>query len=224
MLKAFYQQYRHSLLLATSAFVAGILLTVIAYIPMQKALSDLQGQQQQHVAQRQELLQRTAACEIDNQVMHNSKKALQRLVEEQQQEIDEHNKNLQFYRQLMQAEPSKEGLDLNASSIIPLAGGQYLYRFTFVQYARKHALLNLSLQIELHGIQQGKEIAYPLTDLLVEGVEPVERLRFKYFQVVEGKLILPQGFQPDTIVIRAISAKRGVAPWQQQLAWQIQEP
>jgi len=224
MLKTFIQRYRHLLLTASVAFVLGVLLTMAAYIPMQQELAELQEEQQAHVQQRQDILKRTAACEIDNQVMHNSKKALQRLVEEQQQEIEEHNKNLKFYRQLMQAEPSKEGLDLNAWSIIPLANGQYLYRFTFVQYARKHALLNLNLQIELRGIQEGEEIAYPLADLLVEGVEPVERLRFKYFQVVEGKLILPEGFQPDTIVIRAISAKRGVAPWQQQLAWQIQEP
>lgn len=193
-------------------------------MPMQQELADLQAQQQAHVQQRQDILKRTAACEIDNQVMHNSKKALQRLVEEQQQEIEEHNKNLKFYRQLMQSEPSKEGLDLNAWSIIPLTSGEFLYRFTFVQYARKHALLNLKLQIELRGIQEGAEIAYPLNDLLAEGVEPVERLRFKYFQVVEGRLALPQGFQPDTLVIQAISARRGEAPWQQQLVWQIQEP
>lgn len=225
MPKRFWTQYRHLLLFVGIAFAAGLAVSAIGYMPVQHERDALLADQQRLQQQYQDALHKLAACEVDTNVLRNSKTALRRSLDEQQQQLAEQDKALGFYRQLMVADTPKEGLDLNAFSLIPLAvANQYLYRFTFVQYARNHALLNLALSIDVRGTQNGEERSYPLSQLLVAGTELPERLRFKYFQVVEGTLTLPVDFQPGTIILRAVSSAKNAAPWEREVNWQLQEP
>lgn len=223
MIKRYLTQYRNLLLFVSVAFVVGFSVPALLYVPAQVALDELQEQHDQLQLRYLETLQNLASCEMHSTVVRNSKDALRKSLEEQQQLLAEQDKTLGFYRQLMVADTPKEGLDLNAYSIIPLVNNRYVYRLTFVQFARNHLQLNLALTVEVRGSEQGVEKSYPLADLLVEGVELPERLRFKYFQIVEGTLQLPEGFEPASIVISTLANTKKAVPWEREVNWHVQE-
>lgn len=223
MIKRYLKQYRNVLLFVSVAFVIGFSIPALLYVPTQVALEELQDQNDQLQLRYLDALQKLASCEMDNSVVRNSKDALRRSIEEQQQLLAEQDKALGFYRQLMVADTPKEGLDLNGFSIIPLANHRFIYRFTFVQYARNHTILNLALTVHVNGKENGAEKIYPLSDLLIPGIELPEHLRFKYFQIVEGTLELPKGFEPISIIISAKANTKNAVPWEREMIWQTQE-
>ena len=223
MIKRYLKQHRSLLLFVSVAFAVGFFIPALLYVPAQVALEELQDQHDQLQLRYLDALKKLASCEMDNSVVRNSKDALRRSIEEQQQLLAEQDKTLGFYRQLMVADTPKEGLDLNAFSLIPLANHRFVYRFTFVQYARNHATLNLALRIDVNGKMDGVEKLYPLADLLTPGVDLPDRLRFKYFQIVEGTLELPEGYEPTSVIISARANTKNAVPWEREVIWQTQE-
>ena len=54
-------------------------------------------------------------------------------------------------------------------------------------------------------------------------VKQFGKLRFKYFQKMEGQLTLPLGFVLEQIVIDALIKKKKAKPWQRIVDWQTEE-
>ena len=109
----------------------------------------------------------------------------------------------------------------------------YSYQFVFVQYAKRHNLLRAEVAIKILGTQDGKARFLNLKDLHQDdenkdgktnkNVKQFGNLRFKYFQKMEGRLTLPQGFVPEQIVIDATIKKKKSKPWQRIVDWKTEE-
>jgi len=77
------------------------------------------------------------------------------------------------------------------------------------QLALKHNVLKGSVSVSVVGIQDGLQKTYSLGQLLVGQESAALKLRFKYFQNIEGELQLPSGFEPQRVdvVAKATSPK-----------------
>ncbi|CAA0078386.1 Uncharacterised protein [BD1-7 clade bacterium] len=170
------------------------------------------------------LINRLAESDADSQVYRTAQLALRRRVDEQAQTITAVNRQLDFYRLLMEGSDSRNGLDLTGSLIYPLddVKNGYHFRFTFVQYAKRRQVLRATLSIVLQGVQAGMPKRYPLNQLLVSS-ENSTKLRFKYFQSIEGQLRLPDAFEPQQFVIDAQIKSKNAKPWQRIVEWQTEE-
>ena len=217
--------YRHLLLFMLAALLLGIAsVMVFFYLPLREDMAQLQKRNQQLEQNREALLQRVAASEVENEVLKSSKLALREALDAQQAELAEKEKSLDFFRQLMVTDSDNAGLALNGLTLAATPEPQtFFYRLTFVQYAKKHRRMNASLSVAVHGSQQGEKTTYALADLLTENSAWPGKLGFKYFQVLEGRLRLPQGFEPETIDIEAIPADKRDQPLKRTIDWQIKE-
>ena len=105
-----------------------------------------------------------------------------------------------------------------------------------MQYAKRHNLLQADISVKLLGTQEGEAKFICLKDLHHGGgerdnkskktnrnVKQFGKLRFKYFQKMEGLLTLPVGFVPEQIVIDALIKKKKAKPWQRIVDWQAEE-
>lgn len=167
-----------------------------------------------------------AACQMEVQILTIGKTSLQSLTEDLQQQVADQEKDLTFYRKLMASETGKEGLDLNAWSLIQLSDNSYLLRLTFVQYAAQHPLMNASLEIRVLGRENQQLMQYAMRDLLQESEAESafeQRLRFRYFQIVEIRFVLPEDFVAEKITLDAVPAARNAKAWQTEILWQVQE-
>lgn len=193
------------------------------YWHAKREISTKQEEVDRVAAEKKDMLRKLAAAEVEARVLRSSQANLKKTLEERENTIAEQETSLEFYRQLMVVEDKKEGLELNTYTITRAdMPNSYHFRFTFVQYAKQHMNLKAKVKIRLEGKEQGKVAIYYLRDLLMGAAADYGALDFKYFQVLEGEIALPKGFEPEQIVVDA-ELKLKNESWQRKLPWQIEE-
>jgi hypothetical protein len=101
--------------------------------------------------------------------------------------------------------------------------GHYAYRIVAQQEARKHSPLRGELTAEVFGILDEQQVSYPLAELSDDLDEQVVLLRFRYFQAIEGELILPDGFEPKGVSLVASASAPRKKEVRERFPWQLQE-
>lgn len=175
----------------------------------------------------QELLALQAELEVQrlqSELDRTAQGIVRREIAAQKEQIANLEEGLRFYKGLMAPEEITQGLSLRKLELIGTEfSDRFVFRLVAQQEALKHATLKGSLSIELFGRQGGGELAYSLADISddIEG-NPVT-LRFRYFQPIEGELVLPAGFTPQEFrVIAKASAPREMEV-REQFQWDVQE-
>jgi hypothetical protein len=132
---------------------------------------------------------------------------------------------LLFYRTLMttQGEGIAEGLSLRDVELVDAGDGRrYAFRIVAQQETREYSTLKGSLWVRIYGLRDGREVSYELAQLSEDVGDEAIALRFRYFQSIEGMLILPDGFEPRGVrlIARARAPRRMEAvaefPWPDQ--------
>ena len=166
--------------------------------------------------------------QVDNQTRIEIDEVALELVRQelaaQLETIAELDKGIRFYKSLMAPEEVAEGLSVRSIDLKPGPDERrYQFRILVQQSARKHELLTGTLNIELIGTVNGEDVEYNLTDLSEQVPNAGIRLRFKYFQAIEGELELPRGFTPKLVRASAQSKKPRRAEFSKEFAWSVQE-
>lgn len=142
---------------------------------------------------------------------------------EQQETIAELEKGIHFYRSLMAPDEQTDGLSVRSISIAPGLDGKHTFRILVQQSARKHELLTGTLQVAVKGTLNGEPVVYNLSDISDQVPSPDIRLRFKYFQAIDGVLELPDGFLPQVLSASARSVKPRRSEIDKEIPWSVQE-
>ena len=114
-----------------------------------------------------------------------------------------------FYRQVVAGETEDTGLVIGQLDVNATADpNRYRYKLVMRQQdADGDTFLLGHVNINLVGLQDDEQVILALRDISEAEDELDIRLRFKYFQSIEGELALPEGFQPDRIQIAAVSTE-----------------
>ncbi len=136
-------------------------------------------------------------------------------------EIHVLREELNFYRGIMSPSKAKVGLQAQDFLVAPLslAERRYAIRLMMVQIKNNQQVVSGNLQFTLKGVQDARPRLYSLADLAVEKHSRI-KYRFRYFQSVEDVWELPEGFEPEQLIVKAVSA---VAK-QPSLEWTFQWP
>lgn len=174
--------------------------------------------------EKKELLRKLAVVEVEAGTLRSSQLAMRHMIDQQEQQIADQERSLEFYRQLMVADSKKEGVDLSSRAIRALSQpGTYHCQFTFVQYAKKHLVFDGELSIRIEGDSPSGNAAYNFSDLITRSDGKFGKLNFKYFQTVEGQITLPDGFVPRQLIIDIKSKTIKPGAWQHKLGWYLEE-
>jgi hypothetical protein len=73
------------------------------------------------------------------------------------------------------------------------------------------------------GFNGKQEVAYPLSELSKDFDDKASTLHFRYFQAIEGELVLPLGFEPKGITLVARASKPRKSKAKKQFPWELQE-
>ncbi|MDX1736568.1 MAG: DUF6776 family protein [Halioglobus sp.] len=131
---------------------------------------------------------------------------------------------LRFYRSLMAPGDFARGLSVRQPEVVAAEQPRsYSIRLVAQQEARKHELLAGRLSVDVIGMRAGIEVSYPLTELSQDLSEESLRLKFRYFQAIQGDLVLPDGFDPKALSVAARATRPGKMEFVQLFPWQLQE-
>jgi hypothetical protein len=171
----------------------------------------------QEAEQRQVNLE--VAAQVDRLAVEDIRQSLIGL-EEKLAELMEENT---FYKGLMAPSELDRGLSVRGWSVTPLQeNNRFAYKLVVQQLAAKHRLLKGAATVYLVGKQAAKPRTLSL-HLLSEQLDNEQvKLRFKYFQAIEGELTLPEDFVPEQVKVVVSSSKPKTARVEKQYAWSDQ--
>ncbi|MDP5040612.1 MAG: hypothetical protein NWQ26_07035 [Paraglaciecola sp.] len=110
-------------------------------------------------------------------------------------------KDLAFYQQIMAPELTQEGFAIEAFNVEKsLSERSYRFEIVMLQREKIKSTIKGNLEVTLVGSEAGQSKQYALKEVLVN---PEQQLvfSFKYFQVVDGELQLPENFQVERVTI-----------------------
>lgn len=128
-----------------------------------------------------------------------------------------------FYRQIMSPENNESGLAIGQ---LDLSGteeeNRIRYRIELKQLANNDDVISGHANVNIMGMQNGQEVSLPLRSLSIEENQLDIRLQFRYFQNIEGELIIPENFVPETVQILAVSQGDNAKTVQKNFVWLVE--
>lgn len=176
--------------------------------------SRLSGMQQQLVNAEQE-------SRVDRESLQQVQGTMLTLRER----IAQLEEDILFYKNIMAPEEDKRGLVIGQFDLVALEeSGWYRYRLEFRQQGDNQHLVNGYANVNILGHQDGSERWIPLHDVSGTVDQQDLKLRFQYFQNIEGKLRLPDGFTPETVQILAVSESEvNAGTVEKSFGWVVQD-
>lgn len=187
--------------------------------------ADYKQLQQQFAELRQQweqVSQSEADLSVGAQVDREAVELIREVVRDQSQEIADLREEIAFYKSLMAPSDLERGLSVRDLTLLQGAdSGRVFYKLVVQQLALKHNLLKGSVAITVTGLLAGEERSYSLASLSGQLADNSIKLRFKYFQTIEGELQLPADFEPQRVDVVAQSDAPSAMRIEKRFNWAL---
>ncbi|MEH6559703.1 MAG: DUF6776 family protein [Oceanicoccus sp.] len=167
----------------------------------------------------QQLVNLKVGADVDRRTVND----VRSLVSKYKQTINQLNEEISFYKGLMAPTEKERGLGIRSWEVYPTDESHvFQYKLVLQQLALKHTVLKGVLSLDVVGKRDGKEEILSL-DILSQQIDSSGvKLRFKYFQYVEGELRLPEGFTPNSVDIVARATAPKAVTVEKHYGWIVQ--
>jgi hypothetical protein len=146
---------------------------------------------------------RIAVLTRSEQVARAALADVQQALREREEEIDGLRADLAFYGRLVGGS-KREGLAVHDIELKPVSGSDaWNFTATLTQNFKRGQDIHGRLTLGVEGVTDGKLKVLDWNALSQGQSSSGIEYRFKYFQQVEGTIMLPAGFMPNRVVVRA---------------------
>ncbi len=174
-----------------------------------------------------QLEQKIANLTLGSQVDRKATEQVRDQVVELKDRIAELERDNTFYRDLMRPDNDDKGISVAAPSILPILEGDvntYEYKMVVKQLAANRLQVVGYLEFFVVGkTKDGKSQRFSLHELSQAELAKRIKLNFRYFQRIEGRLVLPEAFTPERIEMKIVSLKPKKALIEKKFNWIIKE-
>jgi hypothetical protein len=163
--------------------------------------------------------QKLAVYERSDQVSRTANDSLQQTLSEREEEIAALRADLAFYQRLVGGgRGPRQGLNVHALTLKRIGdSGGFGYTLTLTQNLKKAAVTQGTAQLSVEGVQGQSLRTLSWRDLVQDAEATPLNFGFKYFQQLDGSLMLPSGFTPNRV--RVVVKSNGGEQTEQAFAW-----
>ncbi len=163
------------------------------------------------------LEQEVATLTRSDQISREANRDLQGALAEREEEISALRADVAFYERFVGSTAQRRGLAVHELFLTPRTDQAWQYTATLTQNLNRGSVSSGHLTLEVEGTRDGRLERLDWPALRQQpGAEGVE-YSFKYFQQLEGEVVLPPGFEPLRVVARLVPASG--APVEKTLPW-----
>jgi hypothetical protein len=155
--------------------------------------------QQQRIG---DLEQQVATLSRSDQISRDANRDLQRTLAERDEEIAGLRADLAFYERFVAGTAPRHGLGVQALQLRNESGRAWHFTATLTQTATRDAINRGTLALAIEGTRAGRMQRLDWAALRQQPGAPGVGYAFKYFQQVEGDLLLPPELQPIRVIAR----------------------
>ena len=137
-----------------------------------------------------------------------------------QQELLAQKEELVFYRGIVS--PSNAALGVNLQSFEvrkKKSQNQYSYKMILTKSGKSTRKVSGGTKVLIRGESDGSVSELNLSDLLLENSSKGTKFAFRYFQVFEGDISLPDGFEPFEVKIGIVPTTKKVKAFSETISW-----
>ena len=154
---------------------------------------------------------------VDTQAMKEARKTIVAL----ETRVSELESDLGFYRNIMSPSEAEKGFQLDRFVLKPTGQERvFEYALVAIQAGDNERFLSGRLIVTISGTQDGRPLELRLHDVSKDVEDEGIKYRFRYFQDVEGRVMLPEGFQPEEVRIVARGPSRSKPVFEEAWNWE----
>ncbi len=179
----------------------------------------LRAQLTEAEAANRRLSSRVAVLERAEQIDRQAYGEVERSLRQVQDEMLELKEEVAFYRGIVSPAETASGLNVTRFSLFGM-GEEGVYRFKLVltQLRTNNRLVKGHARIAIEGVLHGKQTQLSLKEVSGGTLDRL-KLRFKYFQNIEGDIVLPEGFLPSRVIVEVAPAGKGWKHFKKSFDW-----
>jgi hypothetical protein len=119
-----------------------------------------------------------------------------------QAQIQAQEEELVFYRGIVSPQDGVPGLRIQSLEVLPSDGERrYLLRLLLVQAIVHSRRVSGAVKLQLEGTEDGQTTSFDIAELAEPDESYDMAYEFRYFQGLETELSLPQGFEPQRVLV-----------------------
>lgn len=159
--------------------------------------------------------------QIDKQTLSEVAKSISSL----EAELATKEIQLKYYRNLVGDIQQSEKPFVRNIELFDAGKGEVGYRIIVQQGAvDKGKSSEIKMQVAIEGSGEEGEISFPLTDMDPTFPSDEDAFKIKYFKRFEGRILLPEAFEPEGIVTRTWIKGHKEDSTEKRFNWDIQNP
>ncbi len=160
-----------------------------------------------------------ALYRTDTEVTQQARESLRQEIKGLRDQAAELEEAVSFYKNVMAPGASERGLQIEKLTLSPTGEErQFSYKVVLVQSGDNRNYLSGDISLTLRGIRDGEPVEVSGDDWLDDGSET--RFRFRYFQELNGRFLLPEGVEIVALDVDAESGGRNRYETQKTIKWQ----
>jgi hypothetical protein len=167
-----------------------------------------------------ELMSENAHLASSSEIDATASKQVGEKLTELNDEMLELKEELVFYRSLLSPAEMEPGLQiLGIQMIKDGSSNAYNYKIVLTQRHNGNQLAMGNVNVQVSGLQSGKSAQLDLAELAATSGDAIMSFHFKNFQSLEGKLVLPDDFEPKDVLVNVNPTTHGIKQVERNYEW-----
>ena len=179
-------------------------------------LGELTAEHAKKLERLERLNQRVTTLTLSEQVERAAARALQATLAERDAELAGLRNDVAFYERLAGGDAQRQPLAVHSLAFEPLGDGSWRYLLTLTQNLKRATISKGQYSFSVEGTLDSKLQTLDWEQLVQSSDGASGAFSFKYFQQIEGSIMLPAGFLPHRVRV-SIHSDQGraeqVVPW-----------
>jgi hypothetical protein len=153
---------------------------------------------------------------IEHDAYEKSNQSLVKL----QRDLLELKEELVFYQGIVSPEELALGVNIQSFELTRKNNkGLYTYKLVLTKRGKSNQVVKGGINLQVKGSQQGEPKALTLKSIKQKFDQKDEKFSFRYFQVFEGELLLPDSFEPSDIELAIKPTTRKIKNFTETISW-----
>jgi hypothetical protein len=137
-----------------------------------------------------------------------------------QQELLDQKEELAFYRGIVSPSDAELGVNLQSFEMRKKnSQNHFSYKMILTKNGKSTVRVRGDARILIRGEQEGDVSVMNISDLALENSSTNTKFAFRYFQVFEGDIALPDGFEPFEVEIGIKPTTKKVESFSETISW-----
>lgn len=147
------------------------------------------------------LRQRESTLSRSDQISRAANAEVQEALAERDEEIAALRADVAFYERLVGSTSQRKGLTVHVAEFASEDGGTWRYQIMLTQTMNRGAISEGQMRFTVEGVRAGKLAAVQWDELHQQRSAPGQAYSFRYFQQLDGNVMLPPGFTPQRVKV-----------------------